>query len=113
MRIEPIAIREIDIQPAIMVVVKEGQTASFGLDDGPFVIDAAPHIGNIQPSLLAHIHKLNRRCRWIRRRGSASNSESFHRQSGVASASSQCAAKHKQRDEPRKRRRGKIIRLRL
>ena len=64
MRIEPISIREVDVQPSVMVVVEKGQSASLGLDDGPFVVYAAPHVGAGQPGLLSHIHKLDRRrCR--------------------------------------------------
>ncbi len=63
MRVEPISIGEVDVQPSVMVIVEKGQSASLGLNDGPFMVDAAPHIGNGEPGLLGHIHKLDRRCR--------------------------------------------------
>ena len=45
MGIEPVSIRKVDVQPAVVVIVKERQPASLGLNDGPLVVDAAPHIG--------------------------------------------------------------------
>ena len=45
MRIEPISVGEVDVQPSVIVVIEKGQSASLGLDDGPFVVDAAPHVG--------------------------------------------------------------------
>ena len=35
MGIEPIPIRKVDVQPAVVVVVKKSQSASLGLNDGP------------------------------------------------------------------------------
>src|SRR5262249_35161156 len=47
-RIEARAVREIDVEPTVIVVVKECEAASLGLDDVAFAINAAPHVGNIQ-----------------------------------------------------------------
>src|ERR1035438_1942959 len=44
MRVEPIAVGEVDIEPAVMVEGEEGQPASLGLNDGPLVLNAAPHV---------------------------------------------------------------------
>src|SRR5277367_3886448 len=63
MRVQPISIGQINVQPSIMVVIEKGKSASFGLDDRPFVVNAAPHIRNRKPCLLGHIHKLDRRYR--------------------------------------------------
>ena len=52
-----------------MVVIEKSQSASLGLNDRPFMIDAAPHIGSRDPSLLSHIHILDRRCRGRCNRG--------------------------------------------
>ena len=60
MRIEPIAIGEIDVEPAIVVVVEKGDPASFGLDDETFVLDPAPDVGNMQAGLAGHIEILDR-----------------------------------------------------
>ncbi len=49
-----------------MVVIEESQSATFGFDDGSFMVDTAPHIRNREPCLLSYIHKLDRRCRWGR-----------------------------------------------
>jgi hypothetical protein len=59
MRIEAIPVSQIDIQPSVIVVVEESQPASLGFNDEPFVIDAAPYIGDGQPGLLRYIDKLD------------------------------------------------------
>ncbi len=64
MGIEPIPIRKVDVQPAVVVVVEESQSAALGLNDGAFVIDASPHVGDGQPGLLSHIHILDRETLW-------------------------------------------------
>ena len=46
MRIEPVSVGEIDVQPSVMVIIEKSQSASLGLNDGTFVVDAAPHIGD-------------------------------------------------------------------
>src|SRR5271163_4354387 len=68
-RVKPIAVGEINVQPSVLVVVEEGQPAPLSLDDGPFVVDPAPNIGNVQPGQLSHIDKLDWRRRRIRYRG--------------------------------------------
>ena len=67
-RIEPVSIGEVDVEPSVVVVVEEGQSAPFGLNDGALVVDTAPHIGDIQSGLLGHIHKLHGKRRGIRNR---------------------------------------------
>src|SRR5580658_9170477 len=49
LRVEPIAIAEIDVEPAVVVVVEESHPAALGLDDRTFVLDSAPDIGDVQP----------------------------------------------------------------
>jgi hypothetical protein len=51
-RIEGGTIDQIDVEPAIVVVIEEGNAAAFGFNDGSFVIDAAPDVGDCQTSLL-------------------------------------------------------------
>ncbi len=53
MRVQPISIGEIDVQPSVMVIVEKGQSASFGLNDGSFMVDAAPHVGDWSARLAA------------------------------------------------------------
>src|SRR5271157_2416581 len=67
-RIEPVAVREVDVQPSVLVVVEKGQSAALGLNDDPLVVDAAPHVGDGQAGLLSHIDKLDGRWRGIRHR---------------------------------------------
>ena len=57
--IQPVAVGEIDIQPTIVVIVEKGKPTSLGLDDRPLVVDAAPHVWNVQSRLFRHIHKLH------------------------------------------------------
>ena len=61
MRIEAISIAEVDVEPAVMVVVEKGQSASLGFNDDPLAVYTAPHVGDVQPGLLSHIEKLNRK----------------------------------------------------
>ena len=64
MRIELIAIGEVDVEPAVVVKIKKGKPAPLSLDDGPLVVHAAPHVGAGETCLLGHIHILDRRrCR--------------------------------------------------
>lgn len=58
-RIKSTAIGQVDIQPAIVVEIEEGQSASFGFDDGSLVFDATPHVWDIESSLLSYIDELN------------------------------------------------------
>ena len=61
MRIEPASIGQVDIQPAIVVVIEKRQPASLGFNDDTFSVYAAPHVGNSQSGLLRHVDKLDRR----------------------------------------------------
>src|SRR5580658_9756940 len=69
MRVEPIAIGKVNVQPPVLVVVEKGQSASLGLYNYPLVIDGAPHVGDVQTGLLRHIDEVDRRRRGIRYRG--------------------------------------------
>jgi len=53
MRIEPASIGQVDIQPAIVVVVEKRQPASLGFNDDTLSIYAAPHIGVVSPACCA------------------------------------------------------------
>jgi hypothetical protein len=61
LRIQPVAIAQIDIEPAVVVVIEEGQAASLGLNDDPLGVDAAPHVGELQASLLRYVNELDQR----------------------------------------------------
>src|ERR1700758_2076415 len=62
-RVEPASIGEIDVEPSVIVIIKEGDAAAFRLDDDSFLVDASPDIGDVQARLLCYIDKLNRRVR--------------------------------------------------
>ena len=44
-RVEARAVGQINVEPAVVVVVEKGEAAAFGFDDVVFVIDAAPDVG--------------------------------------------------------------------
>ena len=108
MRIQPISIGKVDVQPSIIVVVEKGQSASLGLDDGSFVVDAAPHVGAGQPGLAAPRPHTAPEMLSERRLPLPPGPRFLHFQRGVARASVSVLPSMK-RDEPRKRLRGKII----
>ena len=56
--IEAIAVGEVDVEPAVVVVVEKCDAAAFGLDDGGFVIDAAPDVWESESGLLADVNEL-------------------------------------------------------
>ena len=60
-RVEASSVGEINIEPAVVVVIEEGQAAAFGFDDVALVIDRAPDVGSIQPGFVSHIHECDRR----------------------------------------------------
>ena len=44
--VEACAVGQINVQPAVVVVVEKGQAAAFGFDDVTLVIDRAPDVGS-------------------------------------------------------------------
>lgn len=46
MGIQPVSIGQVNVQPTIMIEIKKGESAALRLDDGAFVVDTAPHIGD-------------------------------------------------------------------
>ena len=108
-RSKPVPIRKVDVQPTIVVIVKESSPASLGLDDDPLMIDPAPHVGHCQARMFSHIDELNRRGRGTRHCSShVERLPHFH--SGVVSVSSNVLPATKT-DDPTKRRRGIFIEL--
>src|SRR5881392_967617 len=63
--IEAAAVGEINVQPAIVVVIEKGYSAPLRFDDEAFVFGAAPDIRNLEAGALCDINKLHRR-RWCR-----------------------------------------------
>ena len=50
------SVRQIDIQPAIVVIVEESQAAALYLDQVFLGFGSSPHIGNGQSRLLGDVH---------------------------------------------------------
>src|SRR5207253_622078 len=48
--IETRSVGEIDVEPAVMVIIEKSDAAALGFDDVFFMIDAAPDIGDGQAS---------------------------------------------------------------
>ena len=58
------AVGEIDVQPAIVVVIEEGQAASLGFDDVALVVGSAPDVGDGESGFFCHINEL-RPASWL------------------------------------------------
>src|SRR5438034_84477 len=63
--VEASAVAQINVQPAVIVVVEESKAATFGFDDERLMFDATPHIRSSQARFPGHVHEGDRR----RRRG--------------------------------------------
>src|SRR6266704_1847201 len=57
--IEASSIGEIDVQPAVMVVVEKGKAAALGFNNVFFVIEAAPNIGGGQAGFASDVDELD------------------------------------------------------
>src|SRR5208282_1837001 len=53
------SIGEINVEPAVLIVIKERDAASLGLNDITLAVNTAPNIGCREPGLTRHIHKLH------------------------------------------------------
>ena len=68
MGIELSSVGEIDVQPAVIVVIEEGQPAALGFNDVALVIGASPDVWNIEAGFAGDVYELNRRGRkWARK----------------------------------------------
>jgi len=57
--VEAVAVGEVNIEPAVIVVVEECEAAAFGFNNGSLVVDAAPDVRDGQAGLLCYIDKLD------------------------------------------------------
>src|ERR1700720_4465389 len=65
--VEPSSVGEIDVQPAVVVVVKESQAASFGFDDVALVVGAAPDVWGSKTRFASYIdERYLRSGGWVR-----------------------------------------------
>ena len=65
-RVESCSVREVNVKPAVLVVIEECEPAAFGFNDVALVIGASPNVGDRQSGLLRDIDKLYRRIRGCR-----------------------------------------------
>jgi len=60
------AVSQVDIQPAIIVVIEKGQTASFCFNDVTLMVGGAPDVGDGQAGFFGHIYEHDGRSSWGR-----------------------------------------------
>src|SRR5208282_1498066 len=58
-RVQPSSIGEINVNPAVLIVIEEGDTASLGLNDVTLAVDTTPDIRTVEAGLTGHVHKLH------------------------------------------------------
>src|SRR5437868_762866 len=59
--VEARAVREVDVEPAIVVVIEESETAAFGFDDVALVIGLAPDVGRVEAGFPGDVNELDGR----------------------------------------------------
>src|ERR1700722_9035107 len=65
-RVETRAVGQVNVEPAVVIVIEKGEAAAFGFDDGALVIDRAPDVGSVEAGFASYVDKGNRggcRCR--------------------------------------------------
>ena len=108
-RVEPVSIGQIDVEPSVIVIVKEGDAAALRLDDDSFLCRRLPrHWECVRPAFSAT--SMN----WTGEAGAvitaAFSLRPFHSMSRAESSSlSSRELPSTKKDDPRKRRRGMII----
>ena len=82
------SIGQVDVQPAVVVVVEKGEAAAFGFNDVPLVVDAAPHVGSVEPGFCATSTNCTGRSATSSAVDDSRTEAAFHFHSGVVRASS-------------------------
>ena len=59
--VETVAVGEVDVEPAIVIEVVEGNAAAFGFDDGALVVYASPDVDGGEAGLLSYVNELDGR----------------------------------------------------
>ena len=59
--VEPVAIGEINVQPAVVVVIEKGKPASLSFDDVSLAVDGAPDVRYIQSCFACDVDEHYRR----------------------------------------------------
>ena len=54
--VEPRAVGEVNVQPAVLVVIEKRDAAALRLDNVLFVLDAAPHVRNVEARFAGDVH---------------------------------------------------------
>jgi hypothetical protein len=62
------AVGEIDVEPAVVVVIEEGDAGAFGFDDVGFVVGIAPDVGSGESGFSGDVEKLDGRFCGVGRR---------------------------------------------
>src|SRR5579859_8075708 len=57
--VEPQTVGEINIEPAVLIVVKESDSTPFGFDDVFLLLDPSPNVDNVQPCFFCHVDVRN------------------------------------------------------
>ena len=53
------SVGQINIQPAITVVIKKSDPAAFGFDNVAFMIDGSPDVRDVEPGFVSYVHVLH------------------------------------------------------
>ena len=56
MGVQARAVAQVNVQPAVIVVIEKSKAAALGFDDERLVFDATPHIGNSQSRLPSYVY---------------------------------------------------------
>ena len=58
-RVEARAVGQINVEPAVVVVVEKSEAAAFGFDDVALVVDAAPNVDRVEAGFFCDIDELH------------------------------------------------------
>ena len=75
--VEARSVGQINVEPAVMIVIEEGEAATLRFDDVLLVIDTAPNIGRNQAGFASHVDELDGRGCGSLRNGWMRNWSSF------------------------------------
>ena len=55
------AVRQIDVEPSVVIVVKESDAAAFGFNDVTLVVGISPNIRTVESRFASDVDELHRR----------------------------------------------------
>src|SRR5262249_23098138 len=62
--IQPRPVREIDVEPAVVIVIEKSQATSFCFDDRLLTFRSAPYVGRGESRIACDVNKSHRRIGW-------------------------------------------------